>query len=294
MPVYPNHTDRSVFINQQALPYLIQETLQAQSAQHPDDLRRDRHELRLRPVAAGGDRCSRRRLLSRMRALAVEHIMGMPIVVDVRDDDVDDACSSRCSTGCAASTRPSARTRTTARSAASTAASSRSTTRIPTCARCSTAARSCASRRTATSTRGLRRRTCRPVRARQGLVGRPRRGDPRRRRGAQLRRQRRRRHAPARPRAAGAPAGASASSTRSTANAVAAVVEANDLAVATSGAYARGEHVLDPHTRRPPDGVLSVTITGPELATADAYATAAFAMGAAGPTGRRACTATRR
>ena len=31
MPVSPNHTDRSIFINQQALPYLIQETLQAQS-----------------------------------------------------------------------------------------------------------------------------------------------------------------------------------------------------------------------------------------------------------------------
>ena len=61
---------------------------------------------------------------------------------------------------------------------------------------------------------------------------------------------------------------------------VAAVVEATDLAVATSGAYARGEHVFDPHTRRPPSGILSVTIVGPDLATADAYATAAFAMGA--------------
>ena len=30
VPVYPNHTDRSVYINQQALPYLIQETLHAQ------------------------------------------------------------------------------------------------------------------------------------------------------------------------------------------------------------------------------------------------------------------------
>jgi len=69
---------------------------------------------------------------------------------------------------------------------------------------------------------------------------------------------------------------------------IAAVVEGNDVAVATSGAYARGEHVLDPHTRRPPEGVLSVTIVGPELATADAYATAAFAMGEAGPE----CTAT--
>jgi thiamine biosynthesis lipoprotein len=65
-------------------------------------------------------------------------------------------------------------------------------------------------------------------------------------------------------------------------NAIAAVVEANDLAVATSGAYARGDHVVDPHTRRPPAGVLSVTITGPDLATADAYATTAFAMGEAG------------
>ena len=64
---------------------------------------------------------------------------------------------------------------------------------------------------------------------------------------------------------------------------IAAVVEGTDLAVATSGAYARGEHVVDPHTRCPPTGVLSVTIVGPELATADAYATAAFAMGEAGP-----------
>jgi uncharacterized protein with FMN-binding domain len=32
VPVYPNHTDRSVYINQTALPYLIQETLNAQNA----------------------------------------------------------------------------------------------------------------------------------------------------------------------------------------------------------------------------------------------------------------------
>jgi FAD:protein FMN transferase len=60
---------------------------------------------------------------------------------------------------------------------------------------------------------------------------------------------------------------------------VAAVVEATDLAVATSGAYVRGDHVLNPYTRRPPAGILSVTVVGEELATADAYATAAFAMG---------------
>jgi thiamine biosynthesis lipoprotein len=64
---------------------------------------------------------------------------------------------------------------------------------------------------------------------------------------------------------------------------IAAVVGGDDLAVATSGSYARGDHVLDPYTGRPPEGVLSVTITGRDLATADAYATAAFAMGAAGP-----------
>ena len=64
---------------------------------------------------------------------------------------------------------------------------------------------------------------------------------------------------------------------------IAAVVTGDDLAVATSGAAARGAHVFDPHTRRPPEGVLSVTITGRDVGTADAFATAAFAMGLAGP-----------
>ena len=64
--------------------------------------------------------------------------------------------------------------------------------------------------------------------------------------------------------------------------AVAAVVAGTDLAIATSGEYARGRHILDPHTGSPPVGLLSVTITGPDLATADAYATAAFAMGERG------------
>ena len=64
------------------------------------------------------------------------------------------------------------------------------------------------------------------------------------------------------------------------AKAIAKVVEGSDLAVATSGAYERGEHVRDPHTGAAPDGILSVTVTGPDLGTADAYATAALAMGA--------------
>jgi uncharacterized protein with FMN-binding domain len=32
IPVYPDHTDRSVYISHEALPYLMQETLRAQSA----------------------------------------------------------------------------------------------------------------------------------------------------------------------------------------------------------------------------------------------------------------------
>jgi thiamine biosynthesis lipoprotein len=64
---------------------------------------------------------------------------------------------------------------------------------------------------------------------------------------------------------------------------VAAVLAARDLAVATSGAYERGEHIVDPSTGRPPRGVLSVTVAGPELGAADAYSTAAFAMGLDGP-----------
>jgi thiamine biosynthesis lipoprotein len=51
------------------------------------------------------------------------------------------------------------------------------------------------------------------------------------------------------------------------------------LAVATSGTAERGAHITDPHTRRPPVGLASVTVAGESLATVDAYATAAFAMG---------------
>jgi thiamine biosynthesis lipoprotein len=64
---------------------------------------------------------------------------------------------------------------------------------------------------------------------------------------------------------------------------VAAVLAARNLAVATSGAYERGAHIVDPHTGRAPEGVLSVTVAGPDLGAADAYATAAFAMGVDGP-----------
>lgn len=50
-------------------------------------------------------------------------------------------------------------------------------------------------------------------------------------------------------------------------------------AVATSGTAARGHHITDPGTGAPADGLLSVTIIGPELTWADVYATAAFVKG---------------
>lgn len=55
------------------------------------------------------------------------------------------------------------------------------------------------------------------------------------------------------------------------------------LAVATSGVAERGSHIADPHTRQAPVGLSSVTVAGSDLALVDAVATAAFAMGSAGP-----------
>lgn len=63
---------------------------------------------------------------------------------------------------------------------------------------------------------------------------------------------------------------------------VVAVVQApvvEGCAVATSGNYERGEHVLDPRSGRPASGLGSATVVGPDLTFADAYATAALAMG---------------
>ena len=66
------------------------------------------------------------------------------------------------------------------------------------------------------------------------------------------------------------------------ADAVATVLAIRGGAVATSGAYERGEHIRDPFTGMTPIDLRSITIVGPSLTYADAYATAAFAMG---PTG---------
>ncbi len=50
-----------------------------------------------------------------------------------------------------------------------------------------------------------------------------------------------------------------------------------DGAVATSGTAERGAHIWDPAAGRPATALAQVTVTGPDLALADGYATAAMA-----------------
>jgi thiamine biosynthesis lipoprotein len=60
------------------------------------------------------------------------------------------------------------------------------------------------------------------------------------------------------------------------------VLAGTDLAIATSGTYERGFHVIDPYRGEPARELRSVTVVGPDLGVADAYATAALAMGRPG------------
>jgi thiamine biosynthesis lipoprotein len=63
-------------------------------------------------------------------------------------------------------------------------------------------------------------------------------------------------------------------------NRVASVLSVDDAAVATSGLYERGMHVLDPRTGVPARELASVTVVGADLTVADAYATATVVLGA--------------
>lgn len=63
------------------------------------------------------------------------------------------------------------------------------------------------------------------------------------------------------------------------ADSLCAIVALADGAVATSAAYERGDHVVDPRTGRPARKLASATVIGPDAGTADAYATALFARG---------------
>ena len=60
---------------------------------------------------------------------------------------------------------------------------------------------------------------------------------------------------------------------------VAAVLAVSDRAVATSGAYERGDHIGDPRSGATPAGLRSVTVVGRGLAFTDAYATAVYVLG---------------
>ncbi|MFN8521046.1 MAG: FAD:protein FMN transferase [Chloroflexota bacterium] len=62
-----------------------------------------------------------------------------------------------------------------------------------------------------------------------------------------------------------------------------AVIGIRDGALATSGLYERGGHVTDPRSGIVPTAWRSVSIVAPDLATADALATTALAMGPDGP-----------
>ena len=65
--------------------------------------------------------------------------------------------------------------------------------------------------------------------------------------------------------------------------ALAVIVTGRDIAVATSGTAERGAHIINGRTGQPAADLASVTVVGPRAGTADAYATAAFAMGPAAP-----------
>lgn len=64
--------------------------------------------------------------------------------------------------------------------------------------------------------------------------------------------------------------------------AIAAIVEISGDAIATSGTAARGRHLWDGRTDEPAEALASMTVVGPNLTWADAFATAAFVMGSDG------------
>ncbi len=58
------------------------------------------------------------------------------------------------------------------------------------------------------------------------------------------------------------------------------VLSVSGQGVATSGTYARGEHIYNPHEKSAARGdLLSLTVVGPNVYEVDRFATAAFAMG---------------
>ena len=60
------------------------------------------------------------------------------------------------------------------------------------------------------------------------------------------------------------------------------VLQIESGAIATSGTAERGGHVWNAASETDPDRLLSLTVTGPDIAWVDAFATAGFALGIAG------------
>lgn len=58
------------------------------------------------------------------------------------------------------------------------------------------------------------------------------------------------------------------------------ILSVENLGVATSGIYQRGQHIYNPHTKKKNiTDIVSITLVGPNVYEADRFATAAFAMG---------------
>lgn len=62
------------------------------------------------------------------------------------------------------------------------------------------------------------------------------------------------------------------------------IVDINGEGIATSGTYIRGQHIYNPKTSQAVNEIASITVIGSDIYEADRFATAAFAMGAAGLT----------
>lgn len=58
------------------------------------------------------------------------------------------------------------------------------------------------------------------------------------------------------------------------------IVSLKNGAVATSGTYERGNHIIDPYTGKAAHSLISATVCGPDIITADVFATTCIAMGA--------------
>lgn len=56
-------------------------------------------------------------------------------------------------------------------------------------------------------------------------------------------------------------------------------ISCQNLSIATSGVYERGEHIINPINNMPANELLSVTVMSKDIIQADSYATALFAMG---------------